>query len=125
MNAHRKLDAWKACRVLAREIYRATARFPASERFGLTSQLRRAAVSAAANIAEGYARFGARETAHGVSIALGSLAEIDTLFAIAVDLGYLSGASLSDLEALRVRASQVTFGLQRKLRRQVGTPVPR
>lgn len=116
VNKHRELQAWQVCRELAREIYRATAGFPASERFGLTSQLRRAAISPAANIAEGFARFGARETAHGVSIALGSLAELDTLLAIAGDLGYLETKTLADLDALRARASQVTFGLQRKLR---------
>lgn len=117
MNSHRDLDAWKVCHLLAVETYRATAVFPAAERYGLTSQMRRAAVSAAANIAEGYARFGAKETAHGVSIALGSLAEIDTLIRIAADLGYLEGSRLAGLDELRDRASQVTFGLQRKLRR--------
>jgi four helix bundle protein len=117
MNAHRNLDAWKVCRQLANLAYRATRAFPADERFGLTSQLRRAAVSAACHIAEGYARHGIKESAHGVSIALGSLAEVDTLIAIAEDEGYLSGTMLSEFEALRVRASQVTFGLQRRLRR--------
>jgi len=117
MNAHRKLDAWKICRQLANAVYRATKSFPADERYGLTSQLRRAAVSAACNIAEGYARYGLKESAHGVSIALGSLAEVDTLIAIAEDEGYLAGETLAELEELRVRASQVTFGLQRKLRR--------
>lgn len=105
------------CRILAREMYRATAGFPATERYGLTSQIRRAGVSPAANIAEGFARTGPRETAHALSIALGSLAEVDTLLAIAGDLGYLSAEQLEPLEALRTRASQVTFGLLRKLRR--------
>ena len=116
MNTHRRLIAWQVCRELIREIYRSTAVFPASERFGLTSQLRRAAVSAASNIAEGFARTGVRETAHGLSIALGSLAEIDTLFAVAEDLGYLKAERVAELETMRVRASQLTFGLMRKLR---------
>lgn len=117
MSAHRKLDAWQVCRQLANAVYRATKTFPADERFGLTSQLRRAAVSAAANIAEGHARWGLKEGAHGASISLGSLAEIDTLLAIAEDQGYLKGELLAELEALRERASQVTWGLHRKLRR--------
>ena len=117
MNAHRQLDAWKVCRQLANAVYQVTRTFPADERYGLTSQLRRAAVSATANIAEGYARYGTKETAHAVSIALGSLAEVDTLIAIAEDQGYLAGETLAELDALRSRASQVTFGLQRKLRR--------
>jgi four helix bundle protein len=117
MNKHRDLDAWRVCRELALAIYRSTASFPVSERFGLTAQLRRAAISPAANIAEGYARYGTRETAHAVSIALGSLGELDTLLAIANDLGYLSPEQFAELDGLRSRASQVTFGLQRKLRR--------
>jgi len=116
VNTHRKLIAWQACRELIREIYRSTEGFPASERFGLTAQLRRAAVSAASNIAEGFARTGPRETAHGLSVSLGSLAEIDTLFAIAEDLGYLTVERIAELESLRGRASRLTFGLMRKLR---------
>lgn len=116
MNTHRKLLAWQACRELIREIYRSTAGFPACERFGLTSQLRRAAVSAASNIAEGFARTGARETAHGLSVALGSLAEIDTLLAVVEDLGYVGVERIAELEALRGRASRLTFGLMRKIR---------
>jgi four helix bundle protein len=73
-------------------------------------------VSAAANIAEGYARLGPRETAHGLSMTLGSLAEVDTLLAVAEDLGYLNIEQAKAIEALRSRASRLTFGLQRKLR---------
>ena len=117
MNRHRDLVAWQVCRHLASECYRATRSFPAPERYGLTSQIRRAAVSTAENIAEGNARLGAKELAHGLSIALGSLAELDTLFAVAEDLGYLAGNELAALEALRVRASQLIFGLQRRTRK--------
>ncbi len=116
MNTHRDLVAWQVCRALVSAIYRSTMNFPPDERFGLSSQLRRAAVSAASNIAEGYARFGPRETAHGLSLALGSLAEVDTLLAVAEDVGYLSAEHLADLEALRSRASRLAFGLQRKVR---------
>jgi len=119
MNSHRKLLAWQACRDLIQAVYRATSTFPADERFGLTSQLRRAAVSSACNIAEGYARSGLRETAHGVSISLGSLAEVDTLFVVAEDQGYLTAAELADLDALLQRASQLSSGLLRQLRRRI------
>jgi len=117
VDAHRQLVAWQRCRALALETYRATEGFPPSERFGLTSQLRRAAVSAAANIAEGYARYGRAELAHALSVSLGSLAEMDTLLEIANDLGYLTPEGYGDLSALRKEASRVTFGLQRKVRR--------
>lgn len=117
LNIHRRLIAWQRCRELALEVYRVTAGFPQDERFGLTSQLRRAAVSAAANVAEGYARYGRAELAHALSITLGSLAEVDTLLEIAKDLGYMTPSDYAELSTLREEASKVTFGLRRKLRR--------
>ncbi len=117
MDTQRRLIAWQRCRELAGETYRVTAGFPPSKRFGLTSQLRRAAVSAAANIAEGYARYGRAELAHALSVSLGSLAEMDTLLEIANDIGYVTPESYAELSGLRKEASRVTFGLQRKVRR--------
>jgi four helix bundle protein len=117
VDKHRRLVAWECCRELVRDVYRVTARFPAEERFGLTLQLRRAAVSTVANIAEGHARLGTGEFAHALSMALGSLAEVDTLLCVAADLRYLAKPELASLNALRERASRVTFGLQRKVRR--------
>ena len=117
MDTHRHLVAWQRCRALARETYCVTESFPPSERFGLTSQIRRAAVSAAANIAEGYARYGRAELAHALSVSLGSLAEVDTLLEIANDLGYVTPEGYGGLSALREEASRATFGLQRKVRR--------
>ena len=102
---------------LAHEVYRLSARFPAHERYCLTSQLRRAAISAPANIAEGYARYGRQELAHALSVSLGSLAEVDTLLEMARRLEYLSVAEHERLDTLRERASRATFGLQRKIRR--------
>jgi four helix bundle protein len=116
MNKHRQLIAWQYCRELARQVYHATARFPAAERYGLSGQLQRAAVSAAANIAEGHARLGRAEFAHALSLALGSLAEVDTLLEIARDLEFLAIGDYEKLAALRDRASRATFGLQRKMR---------
>ena len=117
VNAHRRLVAWDYCMELTREIYRVTAGFPVAERYGLTGQLRRAAVSTAANIAEGYARYGKQELAHALSVSLGSLAEVDTLLEVANQLGYVPAAEHERLCALRERASRATFGLQRKVRR--------
>lgn len=116
MNKHRQLVAWQCCRKLAHEVYRATSGFPTSEQYGLSGQLRRAAVSAAANIAEGYARLGRAELAHALSMALGSLAEVDTLLEIANDVGLLAPGDYDALVLLREQASRATFGLQRKVR---------
>jgi four helix bundle protein len=117
MNKHRQLIAWQRCRELTREVYRAVAAFPQAERYGLSSQLCRASVSAAANIAEGYARFGRAEFAHALSVVLGSLAEVETLLQIACDLAYLNAEEYERLETMRDEASRVTFALQRKIRR--------
>lgn len=73
---YRKLIAWQKADLLAHEVYRLTTTFPKSEMFGLTSQLRRAALSIPANIIEGYSRFSRNEFHHFLSIALGSLAEV-------------------------------------------------
>ena len=107
------LTAWNRSRDLASR-YRAAA-LPA-QRFELGSQLRRAATSVPANIAEGFARRGARELSHFLSIALGSLAEIDALLALIRELGYLDAATLDGLEALRDGASTAVFALMRRMR---------
>lgn len=117
MNKHRQLIAWQKCRELTKAVYQRTARFPTSEQFGLSAQLRRAAVSAVANVAEGYARFGKGEFAHALSITLGTLAEVDALLQVAHDLDYLTVQEHEHLTSLRDEASRVTFALQRRIRR--------
>jgi len=86
---HRKLEVWKKSMTLAKEIYSATEEFPKSEVYGLTSQLRRAAVSVPSNLAEGAARRGSREFRQFINIAQGSLSELDTQLDLAKMLGYL------------------------------------
>ena len=93
---YRDLVAWQKSRRLVSEIYRLTADWPTDERFGLTSQLRRAAVSIPANIAEGQGRLGTAEMKHRLSIAHGSLCELETLLIVAGDIGLSAG----DVQAL-------------------------
>ena len=95
-------------------IYKATKSFPSDERLGLTRQLRRASVSAAANIAEGRARRGLGEFSHFLSISLGSLAELDTELIVARKVRYLSRSAYDELQALRAVASKTVFGLAKK-----------
>lgn len=86
---HRDLLVWKEGIVLVKLVYQLTSSFPKSEQFGLTSQMRRAAVSVPANIAEGAARRSRAELRQYVSIARGSLAELDTHFEIAIELEFV------------------------------------
>ena len=117
MDGYRKLEAWQQCRTLANAIYAATRSFPRDERFGLTLQLRRAGISAVANIAEGHARVGKSEFARFLNIALGSLAEIDALMQLSADQAYLAETGYKELKALRDSASRLTFMLKRNIRR--------
>jgi four helix bundle protein len=85
---HHELVAWQQAMLLVRQIYELTAGFPADERFGLVTQMRRAAVSIPSNIAEGAARQSSREFSQFLVVARGSLSELDTQFRIAQDLGF-------------------------------------
>jgi four helix bundle protein len=89
------LKAWKESIVLVEHIYEATRSFPKEELFGLVSQMRRAAVSVPANIAEGSARQGTKELLQFLSIASASLSELDTHVEIAIRLGYLQNDVLA------------------------------
>src|SRR5580700_8782409 len=88
--SYRDLIAWRKAMDLVTDIYRVTKEFPRDELYGLTNQLRRAAVSTPSNIAEGQARFSRKEFHHFLSQARGSLVEIETQLMIAENLGYLS-----------------------------------
>jgi four helix bundle protein len=83
VRTHKDLRVWQESMLLAEMIYKMTAAFPQSERFGLTAQMRRAAVSVVSNIAEGAARYSTREFANFLSIARGSLAELETQLELA------------------------------------------
>ena len=91
----RDLVLWQRAMQYAKEVYLITRAFPSDERFGLTSQLRRAAVSVSSNIAEGHARQG-REYAHFLSVARGSLAESESQLLLAVELGFITDDSIID-----------------------------
>lgn len=85
----RDLTVWRKAVSLAQLVYRMTATLPKSEQFGLTNQMRRAAVSIASNIAEGSARQTRRDYIHFLMVARGSLAELETQLVIAQELGFL------------------------------------
>lgn len=108
------LDAWKYGHQLILDIYQITKSFPHEEQFGLTSQLRRAAVSYTSNIAEGFSRNSFKEKLHFYSIALGSLTEIQNQLLIARDLGYLKKEDFDGIAAQTVRLSKISNGLIKK-----------
>ncbi len=87
--SYRDLIAWRKAMDLVTDIYLVTKAFPRNEQYGLTNQLRRAAVSVPSNIAEGQARFSRKEFHHFLSHARGSLVEVETQVTIAQNLGYL------------------------------------
>lgn len=111
----RNLTTWQKAYELGLHIYRASRNFPAAEQYSLTSQLRRAAVSVAANIAEGYERQHRKEYLQFLNIARGSLGEVETYLHYAKDLGYLSAEAYSDLETKRQEVGRLLKGLIRSL----------
>lgn len=111
-----RFEAWQRCHDLVVEIYRVTAGWPAQERFGLVSQIRRAAVSIPTNIAEGATKRGPREFRRFLDIALGSLGEVTYLLRLAHDLGYLTSGEFSEIEAIRNRAGGMTWRLYAAVR---------
>ena len=86
---YRQLFVWQKAKALAVQVYRSTEQFPRNETYGLTSQLRRAAVSVPSNIAEGQGRLTSGEFSHFLGQARGSLLEMETQLDIALDLRYL------------------------------------
>ncbi len=96
----RKLDIWQDGMRLVRDVYAITRNWPKEEMFGLTSQIRRAAVSIPANISEGIGRRSAAEAARFSRVALGSVYELETLFEIATTLNFIDSAKAEDCTAL-------------------------
>jgi four helix bundle protein len=117
----KELVAWQKAMVLVDSVYRATRSWPREELYGLTSQVRRAAISIPSNLAEGHGRTGPREYAHHVSIAFGSLSELETQILIAQSLGYATSETAERLTAEIADVRKLVRGLLRSLNnRQVG-----
>ena len=98
--SHKKLDVWKKSIELVSEVYRLTSKFPIQEQYGLSSQIRRSAISVPSNISEGVARTSKLETLRFLDIARASLVELDTQIEIAVKLNYLSDSDTTTLSEM-------------------------
>ena len=115
MRPHQKLEAWSKAVDLVTTIYRSTERFPKEERYGLTSQIRRAAVSIPANIAEGAGRRSQKEFIYFLSNAQGSASELETELIIANRLGYLDETTFAQLISELERIGRLITGRSRHL----------
>ncbi|MGD0265379.1 MAG: four helix bundle protein [Candidatus Methylomirabilota bacterium] len=113
---HKRLDAWSLSMEFAVQIYKATEAFPHEERFGLTSQLRRSAVSIPSNIAEGAARQTKKEFLNSLHISQGSVSEVDAELELANRLGFLPDDLHTSLVHTLERIDSLISGLIRSLR---------
>ena len=115
IQSYRDLEVWQKAMDLVVECYQITKAFPKAETFGLSSQLQRAAVSIVANIAEGHARQHTKEFQQSLSIAYGSLAELETHILIAERLKYVSTSQLTKLLDRTAEIGRMLNGLRRSL----------
>jgi four helix bundle protein len=116
MRSYRELEVWQLAMKLVERWYIVTRTFPRDELFGLTSQIRRAAVSIPANVAEGACRRSGAVYRNHITIALGSHAELETYTEIARRLGYLPEATCAELTADCATVGRMLNGLYRSLR---------
>jgi four helix bundle protein len=117
--SYRDLDVWKAGVQLTLSVYKLTTSFPDSERFGLISQIRRCAVSIPSNITEGHARLSTREYIRHVSIALGSLAKLETQLRLANELGFTSKDAADNIPLNADRLGRQLRSLMKALHKKV------
>ena len=117
MHSYERLIAWQKCHALTLAIYKSTNGWPASERYGLVSQVRRAAYSATANIAEGATKRGTGDYRRLLDVALGSLAEVAYCLRLASDL-CITQRDGQELERIRSEAAATTWGLYKSISRK-------
>jgi four helix bundle protein len=110
---------WKDSVNFALKIYKATSSFPKEESYGMTSQLRRAAVSVPVNIGEGAARNASREFIRFLRISFGSLSEIETLLIIARDLGMINNQDYKELQGRVIKISSQISGLIKSILKHI------
>ena len=114
---YRDLEAWQVGMDFVVQVYRLTARFPREEMYGLTGQLRRAAIGIPSNLSEGHQR-GTKAYAHFVTVAIGSLAEAETHMEIARRVLLVSDTDLKNVHEVALSLRRLLFGLRRSLARK-------
>ena len=118
IKTHHDLNVWQKAISLVTLIYEHTAGFPKKEIYGLTSQIRRCAVSIPSNIAEGSARTTKKDFAYFLAIALGSIAELETQLIISKNLNYLSETVLNELIDELKSIRKMTLGLRKSINKE-------
>lgn len=116
VESFRDLKVWRLGIELCRDVYQYTQQFPKEETYGLTSQIRRAATSVPANIAEGHARDSTKDYLRFLSISVGSLAEVETFLELAIALGYESRPNTESVLSKVGEERRMLRGLQRSPR---------
>lgn len=116
VSSYRDLEVWQMGIELVKRVYRLTRELPAEERFALGDQMRRAVVSVPANIAEGWARDHTKEYLRFISIARGSLAELDTFFTLCIELEYVQADRMTQLTEFSDRLGRMLNTLQSSLK---------
>jgi four helix bundle protein len=119
IRSYKDLQVWQKSIDLVDETYRLTRGFPKSETYGLSSQLQRAAVSVAANIAEGSGRESTKEFIHHLAYSLGSMAEVETYLTVSMRLGYASQSTVATLDTQCDEIGKMIRSLQKSLRRRL------
>jgi len=119
IQSYRELEVWQLGMDLAEECYRVTKGFPREELFGMTSQIRRAAASIPANIAEGQGREHTKEVLHHLSVARGSLMELETHLMLIQRIGLLDQAKVTSLLTQSERISRMLSGLRKALEKRI------
>ena len=115
MKSHKDLIVWQKSMLLVKRLYEITRTFPKEELFGLTSQMRRAAVSIPSNIAEGYGRLYDKDTVRFLSTVLGSAAELETQLLISEQIGLLAQSELDELLTLNMEIIRMLTALSKKI----------
>ena len=117
---YRRLVAYQKAKEVVKMTYKLIKKFPSEERYGMSDQLRRASVSITSNIAEGINRYSAKDKAHFIEIAYGSLMEVSSQFEIAEDLKYINIEDRSNIDILISDVARLLSGLQKSYK-QINT----
>jgi len=119
MHNFKELIVWQKSRVLVKDVYKLTKKFPADEKFGLTQQIRRAVVSIPSNIAEGSGRETNADFIRFINIANGSAFEVETQLYLALDLEYISKSELEEIIIKLLDVERLIYNLKKSLSKNV------